>query len=200
MVVFLTPRLVATVSDDEQLIEQALRGDSAAYGQLVRRYQDRLFTSLVHIVAGREEAEDVAQDTFVQAMLKLSSFRRDSSFYTWLYRIGVNTALHHQRRRRQASSVDAARALTGNDPVDPGDDPADRLVREERAAEIQQALHRLSEEFRLVLVLRDVEGFDYQSIARILEVSIGTVRSRLHRARSLMREQLRHHHYGSHTE
>ncbi len=110
-VVFLTPRLVATVSDDEQLIEQALRGDSAAYGQLVRRYQDRLFTSLVHIVSSREEAEDVAQDTFVQAMLKLSSFRRDSSFYTWLYRIAVNTALHRQRRRRQASSVDATRAL-----------------------------------------------------------------------------------------
>ena len=108
------------VSDDEQLIEQALRGDSAAFGQLVRRYQDRLFTSLVHIVSSREEAEDVAQDTFVQAMLKLGSFRRDSSFYTWLYRIAVNTALHRQRRHHQASSVDATRALTGNDPVDPG--------------------------------------------------------------------------------
>ena len=73
-------------------------------------------------------------------------------------------------------------------------------MREERAAEVQRALSRLSEEFRLVLVLRDVEGFDYQSIARILDVSIGTVRSRLHRARSLMRDHLRHHHYGSRTE
>ena len=104
------------MNDDQQLIEQALRGDSAAYGQLVRRYQDRLFTSLVHIVSSREEAEDVAQDTFVQAMLKLSSFRQDSSFYTWLYRIAVNTALYRQRRRRQEPSVDAARALPGNDP------------------------------------------------------------------------------------
>ena len=188
------------MSDDEQLIEQTLRGDSAAFGQLVRRYQDRLFTSLVHIASSREEAEDVAQDTFVQAMLKLATFRRHSSFYTWLYRIAVNTALHRQRRHHQAASVDATRAVTGNDPVDQVGDPADRLVREERAAEVQQALSRLTEEFRLVLVLRDVEGFDYQSIARILDVSIGTVRSRLHRARSLMREHLRHHQYGSRTE
>jgi RNA polymerase sigma-70 factor, ECF subfamily len=185
------------VSDDEQLIDQALRGDSAAFGQLVRRYQDRLFTSLVHVVASREEAEDVAQDTFVQALQKLSSFRRDSSFYTWLYRIAVNAALHRQRRHRQTASVDATRVLTGSDPVDPGDDPADRMIRAERVAEIQQALGRLSEEFRLVLVLRDMEGFDYQSIARILSISIGTVRSRLHRARSLMRDQLRHHQDGS---
>jgi RNA polymerase sigma-70 factor (ECF subfamily) len=188
------------VNDDLQLIEQAIRGDSAAFGQLVRRYQDRLFTSLVHVVSSREEAEDVVQDTFVQAMLKLNSFRRDSSFYTWLYRIAVNTAFYRHRRRRREPSVDAARAMTGNDPPDPGDDPADQLLREERATEIQRALSRLTEEFRLVLVMRDVDGFDYQSIARILDVSIGTVRSRLHRARSFMREQLRHHRHGSHTE
>jgi len=190
-----------SVSDDEQLIEQALRGDSAAYGQLVRRYQDRLFTSLVHIVSSREEAEDVTQDTFVQAMLKLKTFRRDSSFYTWLYRIAVNMAWHRQRRHHQASAVDATRAIDCQEAVDPGEDPAAGLIRQERSAAIQQALGRLSEEFRLVLVLREIEGFDYQSIARILNVSVGTVRSRLHRARALMREQLRpDRHHGSHAE
>lgn len=188
------------MSDDEQLIEQALGGDTSAYGQLVRRHQDRLFTSLVHVVSSREEAEDVTQDTFVQAMLKLGSFRRDSSFYTWLYRIAVNTALHRQRRQHQTSSVDAARALTGNDPIDPGDEPVNQMIREERTAEIQQALRQLSEEFRLVLILREMEGFDYQSIARILNVSVGTVRSRLHRARSLMREQLGHYRDRSRAE
>ncbi|MHB8970225.1 MAG: sigma-70 family RNA polymerase sigma factor [Pirellulaceae bacterium] len=188
------------MNDDLQLIEQAIGGDSAAYGQLVRRYQDRLFTSLVHVVSNREEAEDVVQDTFVQAMLKLNSFRRDSSFYTWLYRIAINTAFYRHRQRRKEPSVDAVRAMTGNDPPDPGDDPADRMLREERATDIQRALSRLTEEFRLVLVMRDVDGFDYQSIARILDVSIGTVRSRLHRARSFMREQLRHHHLGSRTK
>ncbi len=191
--VSLPPRLVPLVSDDQQLIDQALRGDPAAFGQLVRRYQDRLFTSLVHVVSSWQEAEDIVQDTFVQAMLKLHSFRRDSAFYTWLYRIAVNAALHRQRRHRQTSSVDAARVLTGSEPMDPGDDPAERLIRAERVAEIQRALGTLSEEFRLVLILRDMDGFDYQSIARILNVSVGTVRSRLHRARSLMRQQLRHH-------
>lgn len=189
------------MSDDEQLIEQALRGDSAAYGQLVRRYQDRLFTSLVHIVSSREEAEDVTQDTFVQAMLKLKTFRRDSSFYTWLYRIAVNMAWHRQRRNHQASAVDTTRAIDCQEAVDPGEDPAAGLIRQERSAAIQQALGRLSEEFRLVLVLREIEGFDYQSIARILNVSVGTVRSRLHRARGLMREQLRpNRHHGPHAE
>jgi RNA polymerase sigma-70 factor (ECF subfamily) len=188
------------VNDDQQLIEQALHGDTAAYGQLVRRYQDRLFTSLIHVVASREEAEDVAQEAFVQAMLKLNSFRQDSSFYTWLYRIAVNTALYRQRRRRQEPSLDAVRAIPGHELPDPGVDPSDRLMREERATEIQRALSRLAEEYRLVLVMRDVDGFDYRSIARILDVSVGTVRSRLHRARSLMREQLRHHHHGSRAE
>ncbi|MHB0955281.1 MAG: RNA polymerase sigma factor [Pirellulaceae bacterium] len=188
------------MNNDQQLIELALHGNTAAYGQLVRRYQDRLFTSLGHVVSSREEAEDVVQDAFVQAMLKLSSFRQDSSFYTWLYRIAINSALYRQRRRRQEPAIDAGRALRGNEPPDPGVDPSDRLMREERATEIQQALGRLTEEFRLVLVMRDVDGFDYQSIARILDLSVGTVRSRLHRARSLMREQLRHHHYGSRAE
>ncbi len=188
------------MNDDQQLIEQALHGDTAAYGQLVRRYQDRLFTSLMHVVSSREEAEDVVQEAFVQAMLKLSSFRQDSSFYTWLYRIAVNTALYRQRRRRQEPSVDAVRELPGHELPDPGVDPSDRLMREERATEIQRALSRLAEEYRLVLVMRDVDGFDYQSIARILDVSVGTVRSRLHRARSFMREQLQHHHHGSRTE
>jgi len=188
------------VSDDEQLIDQALSGDSDAFGQLVRRYQDRLFSSLVHIASSREEAEDVAQDTFVQAMQKLSTFHRRSSFYTWLYRIAVNTALYRQRRHRPTASVDSTRAATGNDPVDQTADPADRLVREERAAAVQRALGQLSEEFRLVLVLRDIEGFNYQAIAEILDVSIGTVRSRLHRARSLMRHHLSEHQSGLRKE
>jgi RNA polymerase sigma-70 factor (ECF subfamily) len=188
------------VSDDQHLIERSLGGDTTAYGQLVRRYQDRLFTGLVHVVSCREEAEDVVQDTFVQAMLKLRTFRGDSSFFTWLYRIAVNIALHRHRRRRPETSLDAARVQTGDDPVDPGDNPQDRLVREERAADIQRALAQLTEEFRLVLVLRDLEGFDYQSIAKILDVSLGTVRSRLHRARSLMRQRLREHRHGPRSE
>lgn len=188
------------MTDDQHLIEQALSGDIAAFGQLVRRYQDRLYTGLVHVVACPDEAEDIVQDAFVQAMRKLDTFRGDSSFFTWLYRIAVNIALHRHRRRRPETSIEAARALTGDDPVDPGDAPQDRLLREEQVEAVTRALGQLTEEFRLVLVLRDLEGFDYRSIAQILGVSLGTVRSRLHRARSLMREYLRADHHGPSTD
>jgi RNA polymerase sigma-70 factor (ECF subfamily) len=150
------------------------------------------------MVSGREEAEDVVQDTFVRAYEKLNAFRQDSSFYTWLYRIAVNTALYRQRQRRQEPAGEPPQPST--EPSDPLGSPTEHLLRAERARDVRLALTRLAEEFRLVLVMRDVEGFDYQTIARILDISVGTVRSRLHRARSNMRELLRHHHQGSRPE
>ena len=185
------------VTSEAQLIEQALQGDTAAFGQLVHLYQDRLFTSIVHIVGQREEAEDIVQDAFVQALLKLNSFRRQSSLYTWLYRIAINAALSHQRRAPPIIPLDPQVNDRQSDPTDPCDPPAEHLLRAERAAQIQAALGRLSDEFRTVLVLREIDGFDYETIARILSISVGTVRSRLHRARSLMREQLQRLHHGT---
>lgn len=185
------------MTNEVQLIEQALEGDSAAFGQLVRCYQDRLFTSIVHVVGQREEAEDIVQDAFVQALLKLSSFRRDSSFYTWLYRIAFNAAVDRRRTARPEVSIDQAPSGTRADPTDPSDPPTEQMLRTERAAQIQTALSRLSEEFRAVLVLREIDGFDYEAISRVLDVSVGTVRSRLHRARALLREQLRRLHLGT---
>jgi len=178
------------VNEEAPLIARVLKGESAAFGHLVRLYQDRLVTSIVHVVGDPDEAEDVVQDAFVQALLKLPSFRGQSSFYTWLYRIAFNGAVNRQRRRRPEVSMDAARETAGTDPPDSLESPPDRLLREERARHIQEALGTLSEEFRAVLVLREIEGFDYDTIARVLDVSVGTVRSRLHRARALMRDQL----------
>lgn len=178
------------VTNEAQLIEMALQGDSAAFGSLVRRYQDRLFTSMVHLVGQREEAEDIVQDAFVQALLKLSSFRQSSSFYTWLYRIAFNAAVNRRRRTRGEVPLDQTPGNYPAEPADPNDQPAERILRSERVQQIQSALKSLSEEFRAVLVLREIEGFDYDTIARVLDVSVGTVRSRLHRARALMREQL----------
>ncbi len=185
------------MTGEEQLIGKAQQGDAVAFGQLVRLYQDRLFTSIMHLMGQREEAEDIVQDAFVQALLKLPGFRRQSSFYTWLYRIAINVALNRQRRSPQVISLEPANSQPGHDPTDPNELPADRLLRTERARQIQTALGRLSEEYRTVLVLREIDGFDYDAIARILNISVGTVRSRLHRARSLMRDQLRHIHHGS---
>jgi RNA polymerase sigma-70 factor (ECF subfamily) len=176
--------------DDVQLILATRRGQQSAYGQLVRRYQDRLFTSLVHVCGSREEAEDVAQEAFVQAYLKLGSFEGQSSFYTWLYRIAFNAAISRRRRQRGDLSVERGRELSGGEPTDSSEGAEEQLLRQERAGLVQQALAQLNHEHRIVLVLREMDGCDYEAIAQILDLPIGTVRSRLHRARIQLKEHL----------
>jgi RNA polymerase sigma-70 factor (ECF subfamily) len=179
------------VKDDALLIDEALGGDSAAFGQLVQKYQDRLFHTVVHVVGSREEGEDVVQEAFVQAFLKLDTFRQDSAFYTWLYRIAFNTAVSRRRRRRVEVSVEHTRQISGAEPLDNGELPSDNLLRQERAGQVRAALGALSPEHRTILVLREMEGCCYETIADILSLPIGTVRSRLHRARLQLRDELR---------
>ena len=179
------------MNEDVELIEACLSGDSASFGTLVLKYQNRLFNTMCHVAGGREEAEDVVQEAFVQAYLKLSTFQCNSAFYTWLYRIAFNTAISRRRRRRPQASVDAAREAAGDDPMDAGEDTVDRLLRQERAAQVHQALRELSDEHRAILVLREMDSLSYDEIADILDLPVGTVRSRLHRARSQMRDQLK---------
>lgn len=173
-----------------QLIQAACRGDAAAFGALVRKYQTRLCTSLTHICGSLDEAEDIAQDAFVQAYVKLRTFAGESAFYTWLYRIAVNAAISKRRRRRETASVDVKRTEHGLEPLDDGERADERLLREERAVQVQRALARLSDEHRAILVLREIDDRDYEEIAQILELPVGTVRSRLHRARLQLKEQL----------
>jgi RNA polymerase sigma-70 factor, ECF subfamily len=176
--------------DDATLIDLALGGDAAAFGWLVRRYQDRLYTSLVHVSGSRDEAEDVVQDAFVQAFLKLRSFERQSTFYTWLYRIAFNTAVSRRRKRRVEGSVDQVRAAVGDEPADRRERPEEQVLRQERAELLAKALGGLSAEHRAILILREMEGRDYEQIAQILDLPVGTVRSRLHRARAHLRIEL----------
>jgi RNA polymerase sigma-70 factor (ECF subfamily) len=179
------------VIDDVPLIERSRRGDSAAFGGLVRKYQDRLFNTVVHVAGSREEAEDVVQEAFVQAFLKLASFHGDSAFYTWLYRIAFNVAVSRRRRKRNEVSLDAAREDAGREPADDLEHPGEQMLRQERANLVHAALAVLSEEHRTILVLREMEGFEYEQISDILDLPTGTVRSRLHRARLQLREQLK---------
>jgi RNA polymerase sigma-70 factor (ECF subfamily) len=178
------------VSKENQLIAEAVQGSSEAFGQLVRSYQGRLFTTVTHIVRSREEAEDVVQDAFVQAYVKLPTFRGTSCFYTWVYRIAVNMALSRGRKRRNRRTYEIPVETMPPDAQDPGESPVDRLLRKEHATEIKRALAALSKEHRAILVLRGVDGFDYHTIGRILGLSPGTVRSRLHRARTQLRARL----------
>jgi RNA polymerase sigma-70 factor (ECF subfamily) len=178
------------VNEDAKLIDEALAGNSASFGELVCRYQDRLYTTLLHIVGCSEEAQDVVQEAFVQAFIKLETFQRNSGFYTWLYRIAFNTAISRRRRQRPAASVEQTREATGEEPIDLHEAPGDRLEQRERVAQVQAALARLSEEHRSILVLREMEGFAYETISELLDLPVGTVRSRLFRARMQLREQL----------
>ncbi len=178
------------MSDDANLIAETLAGQTAAFGKLVEKYQDRLFNTLVHLTGNAEDARDMAQEAFVQAFIKLDSFRGSSAFYTWLYRIGFNISAGMRRKHRPLSSIDCNGECNGMDPADNGNGPLEIVEQNERCRQVRHAIGQLSDEHRRVLVLREFEGFDYDTIAEVLDLPVGTVRSRLHRARLQMRELL----------
>jgi RNA polymerase sigma-70 factor, ECF subfamily len=179
------------VSDDAQLIAETLAGQTAAFGTLVLKYQDRLFNTIVYLSGNVEDARDVVQEAFVQAFIKLDSFRGSSAFYTWLYRIAFNISAGHRRKHRPMISIDRNREQHGTDPVDNSTGPEEQLEQQERCRQVHHALKKLSDEHRKILVLREIEGCDYETIAKILDMPVGTVRSRLHRARLQLKEELK---------
>ena len=180
-------------ADDQRLIAACLRGDSQAFGILVRRYQDRLYSTVYRLLDNAEDAQDVVQEAFIHAYQALESFKGDSLFFTWLYRIAVNTAISLKRKRRVALSIDGSRNGEGGiEPLDQSEAtrPGHALEQAEQERLIQQALNRLSPEHRAVLIMKDMEGQKYETMAEALQVPIGTIRSRLHRARLELRELL----------
>ena len=175
-------------NSEARLISAARAGDRESFGPLVLKYQDRLVNALYHLFGNLPEAEDVAQEAFVQAFLKLSSFKGQSHFYTWLFRIARNQAVSRFRRTRKTSSIDSGEspvALLANEAS-----PDQRMLQDEAVSQVQLALSRLSEEHRAILVLRELEDMDYDAIAEALELPVGTVRSRLHRARMQLKSEL----------
>jgi RNA polymerase sigma-70 factor (ECF subfamily) len=186
--------VVATeMRTDAFLVEATLSGNRNAFGELVERYQDRLFNTLVRVLGSRDDASEVLQDAFVQAYTKLGSFRGSSQFYTWIYRVALNMACSHRRRntrRRDEQSVEQIRELSGTEPVDKSLPPEQTLVRSEQAQMVQAALLEISDEHRQILVLREMEDCSYETIAEILDLPVGTVRSRLFRARLQLKERL----------
>lgn len=182
--------------DDHDLVQTCREGDVEAFGVLVRRYQDRLFPALLRLLGSEADACDVLQDAFVRAYTKLDQFQGASSFYTWIYRIAINLAFSQRRRRSPRLILFRDRGRPGDSSVNPVDqsreaDPSTVVDRAECEARIQQALEVLSPEHRAVVVLKDLEQHRYEEIAEILNIPIGTVRSRLHRARCELRNLLR---------
>src|SRR5262245_62111138 len=184
---------VAVSADDQRLIAACLEGDTAAFSILVRRYQDRLYNTVYRLLDNAEDAQDVVQEAFLHAYQSLDSFKGDSLFFTWLYRIAVNTAISLKRKRRVVLSIDGARSgEISLEPTDPSDvtRPGFSVEQEEQESRVRRALAQLSPEHRAVLVMKDMEGEKYETMAEVLQVPIGTIRSRLHRARLELREIL----------
>ncbi len=167
---------------DQEIIARVLGGDSDAFGQLALRHQERLFNSLQCLVPSHFDTEDVVQDALLRAYLKLDTFQNRSGFYTWLFRIALNLARCRARRVKANVSLGVSRCGRQFDPADPRAATGEELVRHEEASAVRHALGKLSEQHRMVLVLREVEGCDYRTIGELLELNVGTVRSRLGRA------------------
>lgn len=184
--------LPVTTCDDESIITSILDGDDAAFATLVSRYQDRVFRLLGRFTRDRVEVEDLAQDVFVKVFRKLHTFQRDSSFFTWLYRIAVNTATDAltRRSRRRLRLVEDAAQLDGGvrDAEDVGADAP--LLEAELQAVTRELVDRLPEKYRTILLLREYEDLSYNQISEVLECSIGTVESRLFRARQRFKEAM----------
>jgi len=176
--------------NDEELIDETLSGNREAFCSLALKYQDRVYNLALPIVGNHDDALDVVQETFLQALSHLGSFRRTSRFYTWLYRIAYNCAIGTLRRRRKTVSVDVVSEEFGVS-FESNDEPPDaRLRRKDVAQALEVALAKLPTEYRRAIVLREVYELDYEQIAEKLNVPVGTVRSRLHRARASLRKTL----------
>jgi RNA polymerase sigma-70 factor (ECF subfamily) len=187
--------------EDAELIEKVRNGNAEAFGQLVRKYQDRVFNTCWRICGHLEDARDLTQDAFLKAYEQLPGFRQQSGFYTWIFRVAVNLALSHRRdaKRRRTVSLDDAQSMAGTQAEGlakrigraSANDPAQAVSRAELQGYVTRALQALDDDHRAVVVLRDIEGFDYQEISEILGIPSGTVKSRLHRARRAICESVR---------
>jgi RNA polymerase sigma-70 factor (ECF subfamily) len=182
---------------DQQLVERAQRGDKHAFELLVVKYQRRLGRLISRFVRNAAEAEDVTQEAFIKAYRALPAFRGDSAFYTWLYRIGINTAKNHllaQGRRAPTSTpfdAEEAEAFEDASLLHEVATPENELMSKQVVAVVNASLQQLPEDLRTALTLREIEGLSYEEIAAVMNCPIGTVRSRIFRAREVVATNLR---------
>ena len=182
---------------DQQLVERAQRGDKQAFEMLVVKYQRKLARLLSRFVRDASEVEDVTQEAFIKAYRALPSFRGESAFYTWLYRIGINTAKNYLvalgRRAPTVTEVDNEEAedIEVGEQLKDMNTPEQQMMTRQIAETVNSTLQALPEELRTAITLREIDGLSYEEIAQIMNCPIGTVRSRIFRAREAIAEQLR---------
>ena len=181
---------------DQELVRRVKRGDRVAFDLLFSRYQHKILNLIGRYIRNPEEVEDVAQEAFIKAFRALPRFRGDSAFYTWLYRIAINTAKNHlvARSRRppgQDVDIDDAQSMDGADQLRQGESPEAALARDELSNVIDGAISQLPEDLRSAVTLREFDGLSYEQIAEIMDCPVGTVRSRIFRAREAIDERIR---------
>ena len=181
---------------EEVLVRRSRRGDLKAYDDLVRRYQERIYATIYHMTSNHEDANDLAQETFIKAFQALGSFKGGSSFYTWLYRIAVNKTINFLKQRKNRTHM-SLNDLDFNAEHDPDlmalishKTPQRDAGLNELQEKLNAALLKLSEQHRLVVVLHDVQGQSHEEIAKVMDCNIGTVRSRLFYARQQLQSEL----------
>ena len=188
-------RETSAEANDASLVRQVQSGGTAAFAHLVRRYQDRVFNACLRMCRNPADAEDLTQDVFLKAFDKIRTFEGKSGFYTWLFRIAVNVSLSHRRKSR----LRLVESLNGDGETGPAsdrvadlraDNPAEAAQRHELRRRVAETLGSLEDHHRVILVLRDLQGCDYEQIGQIMDVPRGTVKSRVHRARVALREAL----------
>lgn len=177
------------------LVRRSQRGDNAAFEELVRQYQDKIYALSYHLSGNQADAEDLAQEAFVKAFYALRGFRNEADFGTWMHRITVNLWINVRRREKPTVSLDEP-VRTGEGEVQrelaaAAHEPQEVLEHKEFQCFVQRALRELSREHRVVLVLREMQGYSYEDIARVLGCSLGTVKSRINRARAALKGKTR---------
>jgi RNA polymerase sigma-70 factor (ECF subfamily) len=182
---------------DQQLVERVQRGDKAAFDLLVVKYQRKIFRLLSRLIRDPVEIEDVAQEAFVKAYRALPNFRGESAFYTWLYRIAINTAKNHlvsQGRRAPTTTeadIEDAETFDDGDHLRDLNTPDSMLLSKQVAEAVNRAIDKLPDDLRTAIVLREIEGLSYEEIAETMNCPIGTVRSRIFRAREAIAQELK---------
>lgn len=178
--------------DERDMIERASRGDAAAFNHLMAQHERRMYAVALRMCGNREDAQDCLQEAMLRVYRAIGGFKGQSSFSTWVYRITMNTCLDELRRKknRQNTSLDNLLDM-GWSPADESNAPEKQAMRSELRRNLNRAIQELPEEMRSAVVLRDIQGFSYDEIARMLEINVGTIKSRISRGREKLREKLK---------